>query len=142
MGAEVGEPPSLTTMDLYLLIGVLIVYLGVICGPRYGELLPVLNSRALMVTGLVLHGLAIIVPVIEQGNLPLNSMRWGLVAAGLSVAGVGLAIRNRPRMLILGHVLVGWSMLFLGLGLAAPDGRCRPRSGRAPSPCPPSCEFA
>ena len=109
-------------MEQFFLLGALVAYLGIVAAPRFGDALPLLRTRYWMLGGIGLHLAGLAGPVISLGHLPVNSMHWGLVVASLLVVGSGLVLRKRPRMLLLGNVVVIWSALLLGLSMAAPDG--------------------
>lgn len=107
-------------MDRLFAIAALFAYLA----PLVSRLVPsrqaLLAHRGWTLGGLALHLLALVLPAVAVGALPLDSMRWTLEALGLWVVVGWLYLNRQPRMEILGAMLLGTAVVLLAVAQVAP----------------------
>ena len=105
---------------LYLLAAAL--YLVRALAPWSRGLRRFLEHPALLGVAVGAHLLGLGLGVVEQGRIPLDSMRWGLSSLGLWVTLAWLYLRRRPQMEVIGSVLLGLAFGFTAAAQAGGAG--------------------
>jgi len=71
--------------------------------------------------GIGLHLISLLIDAVLLGALPLSSMRWGLGALAFWVMLGWAVLHRRPQMESLRGLLVGLSLVLIGIAQVAPD---------------------
>ncbi len=107
-------------MDRILALAALAAYLA----PLASGLVPVqqrsLARRGGALVGVALHLVALVLPTVALGALPLDSMRWTLDALALWVVLGWMYLNRQPKMEVLGTMLLGTAIVLLGVAQVAP----------------------
>lgn len=96
----------------------------VLIPPLMARLLPRLRERldfsVLPWVAMLAQVAALVWAGVRRGHLPLDTFQHGLGALSLLLVAGWLVLRRRPRMDLLGAVLLGLAAVMLSLGLVAP----------------------
>jgi len=112
-------------MERLLYLAAAVAYLVPLSGVVWKGAPAALRHGLWWALALVLHVGGLLVAAVSLGQLPLESMRWGLAVLSLAVVGAALLTRGRPRMEVVGQIQLCLGMALLVLAQLGPGSEAR-----------------